>query len=454
MEFPIFHLDLIGNRLLIAVIAIIHAIISHSMAVGGIPLIAWLEWKGFKRADLGWGDVTKKILFFFFVITTSVGAMTGVGIWLSASLINPVAIGSLLRVFFWTWFVEWIVFVTEVVLILFYYLTWDRWVSALKRKHVKLGAVLAVSSWITMALIVAILSFMMDTGNWLNDRSLFSAMANPIYIPQLMFRTPLAMIMGGAAAFFVLAWVKNNDSVIAVKRAVARWMLAWVPILAFGAFKYARVIPDFMAKNAPVALGTQEFADWYLLIERVTVGSVAIVIIFALVIALRPTFMPRFSLMVPFVILIGVMGQFERVREFIRKPYAIAGYLYANGLREEDYGKFQEDGILKHYRYAKIQDINQENRVEAGREVFLLACSRCHTVHGVNSVITKFKGISGGLPLDEGIMSAWMVGMHHVKPFMPPFPGNDVERDALGAFIVASEKRGEAVEGMQSTGLW
>jgi hypothetical protein len=69
-------------------------------------------------------------------------------------------------------------------------------------------------------------------------------------------------------------------------------------------------------------------------------------------------------------------------------------------------------------------------------------------------VITKFKGISGGLPLDEGIMSAWMVGMHHVKPFMPPFPGNDVERDALGAFIVASEKRGEAVEGMQSTGLW
>ena len=35
MDFPIFHLDFIGNRLLVAIIAILHTLINHPMAVGG-----------------------------------------------------------------------------------------------------------------------------------------------------------------------------------------------------------------------------------------------------------------------------------------------------------------------------------------------------------------------------------------------------------------------------------
>ena len=120
MDFPLFHLDLIGNRLLIAIIATLHVIISHSLGVGGIAIVAWMEKKGLQ--DPRWDSIAKKTLFVFFIVTTTVGAMTGVGIWLSASLVNPTAIASLIRVFFWAWFVEWIVFFTEVVLILFYYL--------------------------------------------------------------------------------------------------------------------------------------------------------------------------------------------------------------------------------------------------------------------------------------------------------------------------------------------
>jgi hypothetical protein len=39
MDFPVFHLDFLGNRMLIAVIAITHVVMSHTMAVGGIPLV-------------------------------------------------------------------------------------------------------------------------------------------------------------------------------------------------------------------------------------------------------------------------------------------------------------------------------------------------------------------------------------------------------------------------------
>ena len=45
MDFPLFHLDFMGNRMLVAVIAIIHVIINHALAVGFIPLITFLEFR-------------------------------------------------------------------------------------------------------------------------------------------------------------------------------------------------------------------------------------------------------------------------------------------------------------------------------------------------------------------------------------------------------------------------
>lgn len=143
MDFPLYHLDFLNNRMLIAVIAVLHVVINHAFAVGGIPLVAFLERKGLLTGDERWDELAYKIMRFFFLVTTSLGALTGVGIWFSAGLINPVAIGSLIRVFFWAWFVEWIVFVTEVVLIMLYYLSWKRSRQSLeaKQKHIRLGLV-------------------------------------------------------------------------------------------------------------------------------------------------------------------------------------------------------------------------------------------------------------------------------------------------------------------------
>ena len=44
MDFPVFHLDFLGNRMLIATIAVLHVIINHSLAVGAMPLVAAMEW--------------------------------------------------------------------------------------------------------------------------------------------------------------------------------------------------------------------------------------------------------------------------------------------------------------------------------------------------------------------------------------------------------------------------
>lgn len=51
---PIFHLDFMNDRLLIAAIAILHILINHALAVGFIPLVTYMEWLGFKNNDERW----------------------------------------------------------------------------------------------------------------------------------------------------------------------------------------------------------------------------------------------------------------------------------------------------------------------------------------------------------------------------------------------------------------
>lgn len=462
MELPVFHLDFLNNRTLIALIAVLHVVINHGMAVGGIPLVAWLERKGIAKDDPAWDALAFKILSAFFIVTTTVGALTGVGIWLSAGLVNPYAIGSLIRVFFWTWFVEWGVFVTEVVLILAYYLTWKKWVGARKAAHARLGRNLAIASWITMALIVSILGFMMDPGAWQSDRTLFSGMLNPVYLPQLAFRTPLAMVMAGAFAMVVLLVVTERASALRAEAtsAIARWTLAWIAPTALGGWWYARAVPSAMKANLPVAMLTQALEQWSShALKALLAASVAIVLAM-LWAAARPRRAPRWALLLPAVLSIALIGMFERVREFVRKPYAIAGYLYSNGYRAEDYPLLQRDGILAHATYTPVRTITADNELVAGREVFNLACTRCHTVDGVNGIRTILAGMysrpgpDGTVPSwDRDVIAAYVGSMHNARPFMPPFPGNEREREALASWLVSLQTRRDVIEGAQVTGV-
>lgn len=451
MDFPIFHLDFLGNRMLIAIIATLHVVISHSLGVGGMALVAWMERKGIDDPD--WDIVAKKTLFAFFVVTTTVGAMTGVGIWFSASLINPTAIASLIRVFFWAWFIEWIVFVTEVVLILFYYLTWDRWTGDRKKAHVQMGFNLALFSWFTMVIIVAILAFMMDPGSWHEQKSFLSGFLNPVYLPQLAFRTPLAMVMAGGAALAVLAFSSLNAELRQKAFvSISKWILFWIPFLILGSYLYYRVIPVAMKANMGVSLTTQEFVSWYQMTKFVILGSFIFVSVFCFIGLFRFRF-PRLLLPIPLIVFIGLMGTFERSREFIRKPYAIGGYLYANGLRKDDYPLFQKEGLLKFAPYVSVREINDQNILIAGKDLFVLTCTRCHTVDGVNSIKTKLGSMYGREPWKVETIQSYLSVMHQARTFMPPFPGNEKEKEALASYLVSLQTSKDKLFGAQVIGI-
>lgn len=456
MDFPLFYLDIIGNRLLMAIIAITHVMINHPMAVGAWPLIALMEWWGYRRGDLDVDKLAYRITFVLFIITTSVGALTGVGIWLTAALIAPFGIGSLLRVFFWAWFIEWLVFITEVGLVVVYFLMWKRWAQGkMKKLHIGVGAALAVFSWLTMAIIVAILGFMMGTGTWAVDRSFFSAIFNPLYIPQLVFRTALAMITAGLMVWFLTYFF--TKALPEVRRRVVRfvsgWILVWTPVVLIGAVWYWNQVPEPMAANLDVALLTQRLTQWYDSFLYVVAVVLALIVLISLVGLMRPKLVPRIALVIPFLLGLYTLGHFERVREFIRKPHVVADYMYSNGVTMDELPVFQRDGMLTYAAYASHRQVTSANQLEAGEDVYMLACSRCHTVSGVNSVLDRFRDLYGDEPWDPTVLNAFVATMHNTRTYMPPFPGNDAEAEALVAYLLDQQGKPRYVPGAQAVGF-
>jgi len=453
MDFPVFHLDFLGNRMLVAVIAVLHVFINHSLAVGAMPLVTALEWWGQRARDERIDRLAYRILTVCFVVTTTVGALTGVGIWLSTSLVNPYAIGSLIRVFFWAWFVEWLVFVAEVVCIMAYYLTWSR-MRDHKHAHIAVGIVLSAFSWITMAIITAILGFMMDPGSWMTEESFLSGVFNPIYLPQLAFRTPVAMVAAGLLALLLTYFFTRTDPGLRRRavRVLSIWSLAWLPVAAAGALWYRSAIPQWMIANVPTALGTLRFATWYDQLLAALAVMVAVVLVVALAGAVVPRLVPRAALLVPFVATLVLLGSFERVREFIRKPYVIGGYMYANGIRVDDYPLLREEGLLAHATYTDVRTVTDTNGVAAGRAVFRIACTRCHTAVGVNAVTDRLHDLYGEGPWDRDTVKYYVLGMHTARPYMPPFPGTDTEAGALADFLIDLRRRPEPLVGAQVNG--
>ena len=465
MDFPSFYLDhLAGGRLIIGLIGSLHVLINHPLAVGAYPLLTWMEWWAHKNNRPDVDHLAYRITFVVFIVTTTVGAMTGVGIWLSTSLFAPFAIGSLLRVFFWGWFSEWLVFISEVALIMWWFLTWKKAdTPEKKRKHIKIGVALSIMSWLTMALIVAVLGFMMKPGEWNQTRAFWDAMTNPLYLPQLGFRTFFALMTGSVFLWFAsFFFTKTKNALNPEPRRLREWIvyrLSHVVLISllgtflFGTW-YWNAVPETMKANSSVALLTQEFMNWHGQFQTL-LGWTIIAFLVVGIGGLGSSFMiPRWALLIPSFMGIWLLGHFERAREFMRKPWVIGEYMYSNGVHKDELAFLQSEGLLKHATYVKHREITEANKAECGQDIFMLACSRCHSTTGLNGVIEKFTAMYGAdKPWDSAGMQLFIKGMHQTRTFMPPFPGTDEEAGALVAYLQELHVSPQTLPGVQSVGI-
>lgn len=434
MEFPIFQFPYLGNGMAIALDAVLHVIISHGLAIGAITLIVISEYLGFRKSSRDWENFAKEFLKFTIIITASVGAVTGVGIWLITSALSPRGIGSLLRIFFWPWFIEWIVFTCEVIFILIYFFTWSKWVGEKKKKHIYFGMSYVFFALCSALLITGILGFMLTPDGWPWDKSFWSAFLNPGYLPQLLLRIGIAFSLG---ALFSVAFILFTRRERDFRREALRFF-GKAALLSFSAtvvftWWYFSVVPSAFKTHAVFAVLSSRFSQQPEIFWYVNGGGAILLFVFSLVSMRGPAVLTKILIIPALLASMGLVSEFERIREFIRGPYLMPGYMYANQVLLNETPFFNKEGILKNDFWFNHAPDNQEAMVQ-GAYLFARSCSVCHTIGGINDIAERVKGRT-----EDGIFVI-LAHTHEMLPFMPPFSGTEDERRTLAGFLYGISK--------------
>jgi hypothetical protein len=429
VPFLIYQVPYLGNGMTIGINAVVHVLISHGVAIGLIGMIALAEYLGGRTGWPGWHEQAERMLKPAVIVITGVGAVTGVGIWFTASALNPRGIGSLLRVFFWPWFLEWFVFALEVGVLLYYYFNWSRWTGALSRRRWTFGAAYVALASFSAVLITGILGFMLTPDRWPWNRTFLSAFFNASFLPQLGLRLGVSFTLGALLATAFLLFGRSGagvrSRVLGVYGRVL--MVAAGSSAAFAAW-YMTIVPSRFKSHAIFSVLTSHASQhpWIF-----WAANVAGLILLAATVAagLARARLPAKFLVIPaLVVTAAFVAEFERIREFIRGPYVMPGYMYSNQvlLTEEDY--FRENGLLANSPWVELSGAKGDRTVEAVT-LFKQNCSTCHTIGGINDIVDRVRGRS--LDGIEVILGR----TRQMVPFMAPFSGTDAERKELASFL-------------------
>lgn len=435
MPFLLYQIGYLGNGMTIGLNAVLHVILSHGIAIGVVGVIALAEYLAIRRQSPAWEEFAARLLRTAVIVITGVSAITGVGIWFTTSALNPRGIGSMLRIFFWPWFFEWIAFTLELLAILYYFFRWDKWTGALRKNRWRFGALYVLLGVLSAFLITGIMGFMLTSDGWPWNKTFASAFFNPSFLPQTLFRLGISFALGALFAAVFLLFRRFDPEF----RSHAIRLLGWILFLSlglsllFGAW-YLAVVPSRFKTLAIYSVLTTHLS------QRPEVFWLANLIGLFVLAGLVASSLGRARalskiLAVPaLLVMMGFVAEFERVREFIRGPYILPGYMYSNQVLLAEEGFFRDKGLLDNSPWFALAGKKGDETSEA-LYIFKQNCSVCHTIGGINDIAARVRGRS-----PDGIA----VILSHTRdmvPFMAPFSGTDEERRKLAGFLYKLAER-------------
>jgi mono/diheme cytochrome c family protein len=222
-------------------------------------------------------------------------------------------------------------------------------------------------------------------------------------------------MLAGIYALAVAAFLRPDKAKASLIRYNALWAIVGLVIMLPTYRWYFNSIPEAIRTTAAEAMPTvmARISDGWWLGLALTV----IVILFGLVI-------PRWYHWVVGVIVMALgllcFGEYEWMREAIRKPYVIHGYMYGNAIEVSDVDHLKADGMLPHVAYRTGDD---------GADLFRRSCRSCHTMDGYKPLKPKFDGT------DEPFIAAMVRGIGVMRGNMPPFAGPEPESHLIAAHI-------------------
>lgn len=430
MNFPMLHIPVIGDGMTIALNAVLHVLISHGVAIGVIFFLVFFQSIYALGGNVFWKQAAKSLLVPALIATTSVGAVTGVGIWFITGILAPGGIGSLIHLFFWPWFIEWWAFTIEVILILIYFYAWPR----LSEKHPKvlmlLGWGYVIIACISAVLISGILGFMLTPDGWPRGQTFSAAYFNPTFVVQFVLRIFAGVCIGGVLVlgWASWAWKTRAENRKKVLQATAAILMGCLMITAVSAYAYFSQIPRTFLTHWKFSVATSALSEHPEYIYLVNGLGMAVIILIGLAALFnyRKTvvllFLPALACTILYV------AQFERIREFVRGPYLIPGYMYANQIHMVENLASAKDGMLSSHTWTN-QPLWVAPSARQGQALFDANCAVCHTIGGINDITRRLSGRTL-----EGVNAILSI-TDKMVPFMPPFSGTDSERLKLAQYL-------------------
>jgi cytochrome c553 len=427
MDYPLFLVPHIGGSWLIGGNAILHVIIAH-FAIGGGLLIVVTEQLAARRGDALWLAFARKQSVFLVLLSSVLGALTGVGIWFTIGLVQPAATAMLIHTFVWGWAIEWVFFIVEMAAALVYVGTWDK-VS--RKTHVAFGWVYFVAAYLSLVVINGIVTFMLTPGQWLTTRAFWDGFFNPTYWSSLVLRTGIALFLAGAYGWLVASRLPADGGRQGLVRYLAAWGVGGVALAFVGAAWWFQGIPSeaqalVFGKDAIIRT-----TAWVGLGALGLLGVLAVAVGF-----LAPKSFGLAAAVLAILLAGTAFGGYERVREFVRKPFVIHGYMYSNGVRVDEVERLNRDGILSKARWAGAG--LPSGPTAKGEQVFRAQCQACHTVSGYLAIRRLVEG------QDADGLTAFLEALRAGRPGMPPIVGTEEEITALAAYLASPAVQGGA----------
>jgi mono/diheme cytochrome c family protein len=410
MNYPFWDID-IGYGWLMGAIAVLHVFISH-FAIGGGLYLVLAETSARRANDAFRLEFLQRLSKFFVLVSVVTGALSGVGIWFIIGLINPQATEVLIHHFVWAWATEWTFFLVEISAALIYYYGWK---SMSARNHLIVGWIYFIAAWLSLVVINGIVCFMLTPGAWLQTGNFWDGFFNPTYWPSLAFRTGICVMLAGLYALMVGASRKPDKATVSLSRYNAVWAVVGLAIMLPTYFWYFNAIPQAIRAKA---------AEMMPFVEGLIKGGSGIWIALAVLVVLLGLILPRLYTRPVGIVLMALglvwFGQFEWMRESIRKPYVVHGFMYGNGIDVAATESLKADGLLPHIAYRTGDD---------GGDLFRRACRSCHTIDGYKALKPKFDGT------DEAFVAAMVRGVGVMKGNMPPWLGTEPESKLIAAHL-------------------
>jgi mono/diheme cytochrome c family protein len=436
MEFPLYNAPYINAGMVIGINAVLHVIISHGVAIGLVFMVALAEYIGLKHGLEGAEKFTTRLVKLTVVIVTGIGAVTGVGIWFTTTALVPTGIGSMLRLFFWPWFAEWLIFVLEVAALLILYYKWDGWAGGKRIYRAYYGFAYAFLGSVSTVLISGILSFMLTSDGWPWNKSFWSAFINPSFLPQVILRLGGAYALGAMFAMASLLFMRT-DGVFRRKMlgVYGLILLVSLTVAAVSTRWYFIEVPSAFKTYAIAAVSTPDISQSPRVFWAVNAAGLVVVAALSVAALARSGGLSKLLVLPALFAAFCFVAEYESIREFIRGPYLMPGYMYANQIMLDESEYLKKTGLLKNAAWLQFTNASQDETT-ADRYLFEQNCGICHTIGGVNDIGKRFRGRT-----EDGI--AVIIGhTNEMAPFMPPFSGTEAERKRLAKYLYKISQQG------------